>query len=204
MVKRSREKPERLTPRQKRFIECYARHFDPRRAAEEAGYKPGACGQMASYLLRRPLVMREIQRIVAMRIDRTEITQEYVLARLRENAERALQRRPVLDSAGNCLGTWVYDGTVANRALELLGKHLGMFGLLVKHDHNHLHDHNHHVVKISDLKLSADEKRAIGLQCLELLRARQGAPAPVLENQLTPPHENQSPPARDPGPERSS
>ena len=44
-----------------------------------------------------------------------------------ENAERALQHVAVLDRAGKPTGEYRYDGNVANRALELLGKQQGMF-----------------------------------------------------------------------------
>jgi hypothetical protein len=54
----------------------------------------------------------------ALAIDRA-----WVLASLKENALRALQAVPV-DDRGRL---YKYDGNVANRALELLGKELGMF-----------------------------------------------------------------------------
>jgi len=43
------------------------------------------------------------------------------------NVERAMEAFPVLDAAGNPTGKYVYNGNVANRALELLGKEQGMF-----------------------------------------------------------------------------
>jgi phage terminase small subunit len=49
------------------------------------------------------------------------------MAGLRENLERAMQRKPVLDKEGNEIGVYVYDGHVANKSLELMGKELGMF-----------------------------------------------------------------------------
>ena len=60
-------------------------------------------------------------------IERTAINKEWVIERLRENVERAMQAQPVLDRAGNPTGSYVYNGAAANRALELLGKELGMF-----------------------------------------------------------------------------
>lgn len=70
--------------------------------------------------------------------DEQEIDRAYVLRNLREVAERCLQRAPVLqynrstrsyepalDEAGNAV--WQFDVTGAIRALELLGKHLGIF-----------------------------------------------------------------------------
>jgi phage terminase small subunit len=60
-------------------------------------------------------------------IAQTAITKTWVIAKLRLNAERALQARPVLDKDGNPTGQYRYEGAVANRALELLGRSLGMF-----------------------------------------------------------------------------
>ncbi len=53
--------------------------------------------------------------------------QDYVLGVLKENIERAMQRRPVLDNKGEETGNYVYDGRTVNGAASLLGKHLGMF-----------------------------------------------------------------------------
>jgi phage terminase small subunit len=55
------------------------------------------------------------------------LTRDYVLASLKENAERAMQASPVLDAKGQPTGEYRWDGSVANRSLELLGKELGMF-----------------------------------------------------------------------------
>jgi len=38
-----------------------------------------------------------------------------------------MQAVPVLDKQGEPTGEYTYQGAVANRALELIGKHLGMF-----------------------------------------------------------------------------
>jgi hypothetical protein len=50
-----------------------------------------------------------------------------VLDRLVENAERALQARRAMDDDGEETGEFKYQGNVANWALELVGKELGMF-----------------------------------------------------------------------------
>lgn len=63
----------------------------------------------------------------AKAIERVGLTKEWVITRLKENAERALQAIPVLDAEGDPTGEYKYEGSVANRALELLGKELGMF-----------------------------------------------------------------------------
>lgn len=58
-------------------------------------------------------------------IEKLALTKEWVISRLMENAERALQKVPVMDDEGR-VTEYKYDGATANRALELLGKHLGI------------------------------------------------------------------------------
>ncbi|SEC70796.1 hypothetical protein SAMN05444161_1674 [Rhizobiales bacterium GAS191] len=50
----------------------------------------------------------------------------WVLARLVDNVNRAMQGKKVT-ARGAPTGEYRYDGSVANRALELIGKELGMF-----------------------------------------------------------------------------
>ena len=69
-----------------------------------------------------------MQQVVAQAaVTRACIDRDYVLAGLKENFERAMQYKPVLDGKGKPTGEYAYSGAVANRALELLGKDLGMF-----------------------------------------------------------------------------
>jgi phage terminase small subunit len=63
----------------------------------------------------------------AKAIERAALTKEWIIAKLIDNAERALQAQQARDDAGNPVGDFKYEGSVANRALELLGKELGMF-----------------------------------------------------------------------------
>ena len=63
---------------------------------------------------------------VVVAVEKLALTKEWVIAGLMENAQRALQRQSVTDSEGNVI-EYRYEGSVANRALELLGKEMGMF-----------------------------------------------------------------------------
>ena len=54
------------------------------------------------------------------------MTAKWVLERLKENVERSMRAVPVLDHEGNPTGEYQYAGNVANKALELRGKQLGM------------------------------------------------------------------------------
>jgi hypothetical protein len=55
------------------------------------------------------------------------LTKAWVIAKLVENVDRAMEAEPVLNAKGNPTGEYKYNGNVANRALELLGKEIGMF-----------------------------------------------------------------------------
>ena len=58
------------------------------------------------------------------------------MERLIENANRALQVEAVTDREGKPTGEYRYEGSVANRALELLGKEVGMFVDRIEADQN--------------------------------------------------------------------
>ena len=61
------------------------------------------------------------------RPERAGLTQDWVLGRLREVAERCLQHEAVRDRKGDPTGEYTFNVTGANKALELIGRHLGMF-----------------------------------------------------------------------------
>lgn len=88
--------------------------------------------------MRKVEIASRISELKQSRTARTEITADYVLYGLKEVAERCLQRVPVMefdyvnkamaqktDGEGN--GVWEFDSSGANRAFELLGKHVGLF-----------------------------------------------------------------------------
>lgn len=119
--------PRELNPRQARFVDEYPIDLNGRRAAIRAGYSENGADVQAVRLLKDPRIAAAIAAKRAKISEKAEVTQEYVLARLTENVERAMQVEPVRDREGNETGEYTYQGAVANRALELLGKHLGMF-----------------------------------------------------------------------------
>ena len=74
------------------------------------------------YILKRQAELQE----------KTQVTQEYCIMNLKEVVERSLQHKPVMEfnRETNRLeptGEFVFDSTGANKALELLGKTLGIY-----------------------------------------------------------------------------
>lgn len=130
--------PAKLTPRQARFVDEYLVDLNATQAAIRAGYSASSADVNGSRMLGNAKVARAIAEKTEKRSQATGLTAEYVVNSLMEVAERCLQRRPVMvfdpvlrcmvqatDDEGNHM--WQFDSQGANRSLELLGKHLGMY-----------------------------------------------------------------------------
>lgn len=128
--KKAPAKSKPLTPKQRRFAAKVITAESATMAAIEAGYSPKCAAELASENLRKPNVREAIEAAA----ERLGIDPEYVLAGLRANAERAMQYEEVKDRDGKGIGEFKYEGNVANKAYELIGKALGMFK--EKHEHS--------------------------------------------------------------------
>lgn len=115
-----------LTPKQKLFVAEYLIDLNATAAAKRAGYSPKCARISGCDNLKRPAVIAALAKAQAKREKRTELSQDWIIEKLRENTDRALQAVAV-EIEGEAVGEYRYEGSVANRALELLGKHLGMF-----------------------------------------------------------------------------
>lgn len=122
--------------RHERFAQELAKGTSASEAYELAGYKPNrgnaiALKQDQRISMRVAEILQEREQIHAQAtadaVERAGLTKEWVINRLIENVERAMQVVPVTDRDGKGTGEFTYQGNVANRSLELLGKELGMF-----------------------------------------------------------------------------
>lgn len=137
----------RLTEKQKRFVSEYLKDLNATRAAARAGYKDPNIGRQ---LITKNNVSAAVQRAIQNREQRTEITQDRVVqelakvafangtdfaqvagkgtrVELTDTARLTDDQRAAISSvkAGRFgIEVSTYDKV---RALELLGKHLGMF-----------------------------------------------------------------------------
>jgi phage terminase small subunit len=109
-----------LTARQLRFVEEYLIDLNATAAARRAGYSERTANEQGAQNLAKLSIQEAIQAALAERSRRTEINAGYVIQRLREEAE-------LKDQGGS------HSARV--RALELLGKHLGMFPDRFEHRH---------------------------------------------------------------------
>lgn len=122
-----------LTPKQAAFVAEYLVDLNATQASIRAGYSEKSAARIGVELLNKTQVREAVARAQAQRAERVEITADYVLSNLQEIVERSMQRAPVLDLKGRQIqdsegrNLWQFDAKSANRSLELLGKHLGMW-----------------------------------------------------------------------------
>jgi phage terminase small subunit len=126
-----------MTPKQERFVAEYLIDLNATQAAIRAGYSEKTAKQMGTENLAKPVLAEAIQEALAERAERTEITQDYVLAVITDTIERCQQVAPVKYQNGDQVYVDTPDGEVvpaytfnANAVLkgaELLGRHLAMF-----------------------------------------------------------------------------
>jgi phage terminase small subunit len=118
-----------LTPKQQQFVEEYLFDFNATQAAVRAGYSKRSAYQLGYKLLQKPHVREAVDAARNERHARTRANHDYIVGRLVDNVERAMESQPVLDRNGNATGQTIWHGNVANRALELLAKYTGTFKL---------------------------------------------------------------------------
>ncbi len=94
-------------------------------AYEDAGYKPNAPN--AARLIRNDNIQGRLAFLQSQVAEEAVIDAAWVTKRLVENVERAMQAVEVTDSFGKGTGVYAYQGAVANKALELLGRNIGMW-----------------------------------------------------------------------------
>ena len=104
-----------LTPKQERFVQEYLVDLNATQAAIRAGYSAKTASRIGQQLLAKTCISEAIQKAMKKREKRTEVTQDYVIAKLREIVEK--------DASDGPDSELKYANKI--RALELLGKHTG-------------------------------------------------------------------------------
>ena len=101
-----------LTPRQEKFCLEYMKTGDPEHAFKVAGYKSKRLRAAANRLFEKPLIQIRLNEIREQALKDIKVNAEKVIDRILEVYDAAMQES---------------DYTNANRAMESVGKHLGMF-----------------------------------------------------------------------------
>jgi phage terminase small subunit len=146
---------DKLTEKQKRFADEYLVDLNAKQAAIRSGYSAKTAEQQASRLLSNVKVQEYIQNKQKKLEIKTELTAQWVLDNLKAVAERCMQAEPLLTRVGNQWeesGEYTFQAAGANKALELIGKHLGMFTDKLDIKSNNL-NLNADITQLSDTEL---------------------------------------------------
>ena len=108
-----------FTARQEKFCEEYLIDLNASASARRAGYSPKTAFRAGQENMQKPAIQAKIQKAIAARSERTKITSDYVLTSIKEVADTCMQIDP---ETGR-----IMNAAAANKALELLGKHLKLF-----------------------------------------------------------------------------
>jgi phage terminase small subunit len=125
------KKRETLSRRQTVFVNEYLKDFNARQAAIRAGYAESATATPWR-LLANPLVASAIREGVKERVQRLGIDADDVLLRALKIYDMATSAVPVTkyDAASKSrveTGEYTFDGALAAKVLEMIGKLLGAF-----------------------------------------------------------------------------
>lgn len=106
-------------------------------AAIRAGYSQKTAGQIGEQNLKKLEIAEAVKKAMEKRADRNSVTQDEVISGLRELRDMAMGKKPmrvteILRVSGKPpktieLDVKVFEAAAAKGALELLGKHIGMF-----------------------------------------------------------------------------
>ena len=123
-------------PKHERFAQELAKGKSAEESYALAGFSPNRGN--ASVLKHKQNILDRVSEILDEReaihaqataeaIKATALTKAWVIETLMENVAKAMQAKAMTDDEGNTIGEFQYQGSVANKALELLGKEIGMF-----------------------------------------------------------------------------
>lgn len=121
-----------LSDKQIRFCEEYLIDLNATQAAIRAGYSEQTARVIAAQNLSKLNIQEKISELRKNISSKLELDAQWVLQRLKDISDRCVQAEPVMirNSNGEMeeSGEYRFDSAGANKATELIGKHLGMFG----------------------------------------------------------------------------
>ncbi len=119
-----------LTAKQQLFCEEYLVDLNATQAAIRAGYSERTADVIGCENLGKPSIAQFIAKLKADRSERVELSADYVVSRLMKVANRCMQEEPVKSpesDSDEVIGEYKFEHAGANKSLELLGRHLGIF-----------------------------------------------------------------------------
>lgn len=113
----------KLTSKQEMFCLEYLVDMNATKAAIRAGYSEKTAGAMGHENLKKLEISNRLTELMQERCEKTKIDAEWVLIQAVKVHERCMQHEPVLVN-GEPTGEFKFEHSGANKALEIIGKHV--------------------------------------------------------------------------------
>lgn len=144
----------KLTPKQELFCKEYLIDLNATQAAIRAGYSQDTASIIGYENLRKPNLVDLIAQLKAERSERTEITSDYALKLLKQNADitsqlipaysligkgKNIQKVPIENKDGEQLYT-ILDANASNKTIDMMLRHLGEYNdsMTMKNDYDEM------------------------------------------------------------------
>lgn len=124
--------PELKNKKHERFCQEYVIDYNGKQAAERAGYKASNARAQASDLLTNADILARVRELQKEQMERLSLNADMVILEILDTYRSCRQGTPVMQRNPRTgkweeSGIYQFDSHGALKALELLGKHLGVF-----------------------------------------------------------------------------
>lgn len=148
-----------LTRKELAFCEEYVKDYNGTKAAIRAGYKESNAASQASRLLKKPEILEQIKNNQKDLVKKSCLSEEKIIKKLEDILDHCVSAVPVMEWNYEeheyvPTGEYQFDSKGALKAIELLGKHLGMFD---KNDSSRHDDKDDGFMQALDAKAGALE-----------------------------------------------
>lgn len=125
-----------LTEKQEAFCREFMKDLNATQAAKRAGYSDKTAYSIGQENLNKPEIQNRLSELKGERNERLQIDADWVLKQAVKVHQRCMQAEPVLDregnpvmvedANGNLVAAYKFEHAGANKALELIGKHVNV------------------------------------------------------------------------------
>jgi len=122
----------KLSAKQVRFCEEYLIDLNGTQAAIRAGYSQSSAQQIAAENMLKPVIADYIAELKKKRSIETTIDAAWVLRAAKKVHDRCMQEEAVVDRDGAPTGEYKFEHSGANKALEIIAKHVDVQAFLDK------------------------------------------------------------------------
>ena len=121
-----------LSYKEERFCLEYSCDYNQTQAAIRAGYAEKNAAKQGCLLMKKPAVVAHIRQLQKEQAERLMITSDRIMLELMDVYQKCMQAVPVeewnySEHRMEPTGEYQFDSKGATKALEMMGRHLGMF-----------------------------------------------------------------------------